>query len=114
MKLFAAALLMVVAILQYRLWVSDGGVRSVMVLKKAVATQTSENQGLLRRNDQLAAEVKDLKEGTAALEERARNDLGMIGASETFFQVVDAPPPGLPTPAPAPAPAEGVAAQHDP
>ena len=45
---------------------------------------------LVRRNDQLAAEVKDLKEGLAALEERARNDLGMIGANETFFQVVDA------------------------
>ena len=43
------------------------------------------------RNLQLAAEVKDLKEGLAALEERARNDLGMIGANETFFQVVDGP-----------------------
>ena len=50
----------------------------------------------MRRNDQLVAEVKDLKEGLAALEERARNDLGMIGASETFFQVVDADSrPGL-------------------
>jgi cell division protein FtsB len=114
MKLFAIVLLLVVAILQYRLWVSDGGVHSVMVLKKAVAAQTTDNQALLRRNDQLAAEVKDLKEGTAALEERARNDLGMIGTSETFFQVVDTPPPGMPSPAPAPAPAAGVAAQHGP
>jgi cell division protein FtsB len=114
MKLFAIVLLLVVAILQYRLWVSDGGIHSVIVLKKAVATQTSDNQALQRRNDQLAAEVKDLKEGTAAREDRARNDLGMIGTSETFFQVVDTPPVGMPMPAPPPAPAEGVAAQHGP
>jgi cell division protein FtsB len=89
MKLFAAALLLVLALLQYRLWISDDGIRSVMNLRDSVAAQKAENDGLLRRNDQLAAEVKDLKEGLAALEERARTDLGMVGANETFFQVVD-------------------------
>ena len=53
-------------------------------------------QHLKRRNDQLAAEVKDLKEGLSALEERARNDLGMVGASETFYQVADAASAGPP------------------
>jgi cell division protein FtsB len=89
MRVFAAALLLVLIGLQYRLWISDDGLRSVVSLKRSVAAQLAENGTLLRRNGQLAAEVKDLKEGMAALEERARNDLGMIGSNETFFQVVD-------------------------
>jgi cell division protein FtsB len=90
MRVFAAALLLVLIGLQYRLWVSDDGVRSMIGLKRSVAEQATENATLTRRNGELAAEVKDLKEGLSALEERARNDLGMIGANETFFQVVDA------------------------
>jgi cell division protein FtsB len=89
MRVFAAALLLVLLGLQYRLWVSDDGVRAVVGLTRSVAAQSAENRTLVRRNGQLAAEVKDLKEGMAALEERARNDLGMIGANETFYQVVD-------------------------
>ena len=89
MKVFAATLLVVLAALQYRLWISDDGVRSVIALRSGVAAQRGENAGLARRNQQLVAEVNDLKQGLAALEERARNDLGMIGASETFFQVID-------------------------
>lgn len=101
MKFFAAALLLVFAALQYRLWLSDDGIRSVMNLRESVAAQKSENDALGQRNGQLAAEVKDLKEGLNAIEERARNDLGMVGANETFFQVVDsgaatAPTPGMP------------------
>jgi cell division protein FtsB len=109
MKFFAAALVIVVALLQYRLWVADGGVRSVVNLKKAVAAQRTENESLNRRNLQLAAEVKDLKEGTAALEERARNDLGMIGSAETFYQVAEQASPGMPNTEVPPARAEGVA-----
>ena len=90
MRFFAAALLLVLLALQYRLWISEDGVHSVVRLKRGVAEQTAENATLVRRNGQLVAEVKDLKEGLAALEERARNDLGMIGANETFFQVVEA------------------------
>ena len=89
MRVFAVALLLVLAALQYRLWVSDEGVRAVITLRSSVAAQAAENQTLVQRNEQLVAEVKDLKEGLAALEERARNDLGMIGANESFFQVVD-------------------------
>jgi cell division protein FtsB len=100
MKFLAAALLLILAGLQYRLWVSDDGMRSVVSLRESVAVQTAENDALLRRNDQLAAEVKDLKEGLTALEERARTDLGMVGANETFFQVVDGATPAGPAPAP--------------
>ena len=99
MKLFGIALLLVLAALQYRLWLSDDGVRSVATLTEGVKAQTEENAALSRRNDQLVAEVKDLKEGLGALEERARTDLGMIGANESFFQVVE----GEPKPAAAPA-----------
>jgi cell division protein FtsB len=93
MKFYAAALLLVLVALQYRLWVSDDGLRSMLALNRSVKTQQAENRVLARRNSELAAEVKDLKEGLAAVEERARNDLGMIGSGEVFFQMIDANPP---------------------
>ncbi len=92
-RLFGAALLLAVLALQYRLWLSDDGIREVHRLQDAVAAQQQQNSELKERNEQLAAEVKDLKEGLDAVEERARSDLGMVGANETFYQVV--------TPAPA-------------
>jgi cell division protein FtsB len=92
MRFFAAVLFVVLLGLQYRLWISDDGLRSVLNLKKSVAAQRVENAILVQRNGQLAAEVKDFKGGTAALED------------ETFFQVVDpASRPAAPeavTPAP--------------
>ena len=93
MKWLAASLLAALLLLQYRLWLSGDGVREVWRLRSAVAVQQSENARLAERNRQLAAEVHDLKQGYAALEERARSDLGMIGANETFFQVL---PPAAP------------------
>ena len=64
--------------------------REVARLTRAVATQRGENEQLGERNRQLAAEVRDLKTGMDALEERARSDLGMIARNETFYQVVPA------------------------
>ena len=98
MKWLAAALAVVLVLLQYRIWVSDNGVRQVDRLRRAVATQQAENAQLTERNRQLAAEVRDLKTGMAALEERARSDLGMIARHETFYQVVPARPPDTPPP----------------
>jgi cell division protein FtsB len=89
MKVFAAFLLLLLVALQYRLWVSDDGVRSLMSLRRAVAAQKKENDELSRRNSELAGEVKDLKEGYSAVEERARYDLGMVGATESFYQIMD-------------------------
>ncbi|MFO7275628.1 MAG: cell division protein FtsB [Pseudomonadota bacterium] len=94
MKWLAAALLVVVVLLQYRLWLSEDGVRELRRLERAVAAQRAENERLADRNRQLAAEVRDLKKGMAALEERARSELGMIAANETFYQVV---PPTTPS-----------------
>ena len=90
--------------LQYRLWVSDDGMRDVWRLESAITTQRQENDRLRERNLTLSAEVRDLKDGRTAIEERARTDLGMIGANETFFQVVQptAPATGPETGTPAP------------
>jgi cell division protein FtsB len=88
MKWFAAALGVVVLLLQYRLWMSDEGVRELSRLEQAVEKQRAENEQLAGRNTQLAAEVRDLKKGVTALEERARSDLGMIAGNETFYQVI--------------------------
>jgi cell division protein FtsB len=100
MKYLAAGLLVVLLLLQYRLWLGEGGMREVSRLRGEIDTQREENQQLKERNRTLAAEVQDLKKGTIAIEERARTDLGMVGKGETFYQVV--PPKGAatrPTPA---------------
>ena len=88
MKWLAAALAVAVLLLQYRVWFSEDGVHSLSRLESAVAAQRTENEQLSERNRQLAAEVRDLKTGMDALEERARSDLGMIARNETFYQVV--------------------------
>ena len=88
MKGFAAALGLAMLLLQYRLWFSGDGVSEVLRMKAAVSAQEDQNRNLSERNRQLSAEVRDLKQGFVALEERARTDLGMIGTNETFFQVV--------------------------
>src|ERR1700726_4516204 len=92
MKWFTAALAVAVVLLQYRVWFSEDGVREVERLTHAVATQRADNEQRAERNRQLAAEVRDLKAGMDALEERARSDLGMIAPNETFYQVVPARP----------------------
>jgi cell division protein FtsB len=89
MKAFIAALLVLLVLLQFKLWLGDGGLRDIWDLQAAIEAQTGENQQLLERNQALAAEVNDLKEGLEAIEERARRELGMIRQGETFYQVVE-------------------------
>ena len=88
LKYFAAALLILLVLLQYRLWFGDAGVREVNRLQAEIEHQKVENDLLRERNRTLSAEVQDLKKGTTAIEERARTDLGMVGQRETFYQVV--------------------------
>jgi len=88
MKWFAAILVVATVLLQYRLWLSDNGIREVSRLKGEVQAQRAANDEFVQRNRQLAAEVTDLKSGMTALEERARSELGMIARNESFFQVV--------------------------
>lgn len=98
MKWLAMALGLVILATQYRLWISGDGVREVVQLRQAVATQRAENDRLAERNRQLAEEVRDLKQGYSALEERARSELGMVAANETYFQVVPPAPSGVARP----------------
>jgi cell division protein FtsB len=99
MRIFSAILALALVLLQYRLWISDQGLREVSRLQSAVDAQTSANREQGERNRQLVAEVTDLKVGLTALEERARSELGMVGNSETFYQVVTAATPAPPAPA---------------
>ncbi len=104
MKWYIAALGVLVLVLQYRIWLSPHGAREVLQLSSAVGKQAAENQELKARNQQFAAEVRNLKQGYEALEERARTELGLIAANETYFQVVPADHPAGPAPVnPAPA-----------
>ena len=89
MRLLVALLVVLLLLLQYALWLAPDGVREVWRLEDAVAEQEAENERLDERNEALRAEVKDLKTGVAAIEERARSELGMIREGETFYQVVE-------------------------
>jgi len=91
MRLLLLALCLSLLLLQGRLWVSGEGIREVRQLKAQVVERTEENRTLAARNAALEAEVQDLKQGLAAVEERARVDLGMIAAGETFFQITPQP-----------------------
>ncbi|WP_133499797.1 cell division protein FtsB [Cognatilysobacter terrigena] len=75
--------------LQTRLWRGEGGREAVDTLQRQVDAQAHENGGLRQRNDALAAEVEDLKSGEAAVEDRARSELGMIKPGEVFYRVVE-------------------------
>jgi len=92
-RIAIAFIVLLIVALQLKLWFGDGSIRTIWGLRQAVNAQVEENENLKKRNDHLAAEVKNLKEATDAIEERARNDLGMIGRNETFFQVADNPEP---------------------
>ncbi|MGH8029272.1 MAG: cell division protein FtsB [Arenimonas sp.] len=83
------ALGLLLAGLQAKLWWGDGGWRDAQTLRATVAAQRAENKRLQQRNDALAAEVEDLKSGEAAVEERARSELGMVKPGETFYRVVE-------------------------
>jgi cell division protein FtsB len=92
LRIIALVLVVLLAWLQYRLWFGNGGAREVAALEQQAARQARDNAGLKQRNATLAAEVVDLKSGEAAVEERARSELGMIKPGETFYRVVDSEP----------------------
>lgn len=88
MKIVVAILIVLLIIMQYRLWIGEGSVRTAIQLKQQIAAQEAENQKLRDSNQMLLAEVQDLKSGKQAVEEHARNDLGMVKKDETFYQIV--------------------------
>jgi cell division protein FtsB len=83
------ALVLVLVALQHRLWFGDGSIQEVADLDRRIAAQKAENDRLAERNRALDAEVKDLKSGLDAIEERARRELGMVRAGETFYLLVE-------------------------
>ena len=88
MKWLLSLLIVLLLLLQYKLWVGDGAVPEVVHLQKEVEKQRQYKKKLEERNASLAAEVKDLKQGYDAIEERARSEMGMIGKDETFYQLI--------------------------
>lgn len=86
-RVIVVVLLGLLVLLQFRLWVSQDGFAEVRRLHSNVTFQESENASLADRNRRLEAEVHDLKSGFAALEERARSDLGLILPEETFYVI---------------------------
>jgi cell division protein FtsB len=96
LRIVLVMLLVLLGWLQYRLWVGEGSEREVAQLRAQVERQARDNAGLRQRNEALAAEVEDLKSGEAAVEERARSELGMIKPGETFYRVVETPAPQQP------------------
>jgi cell division protein FtsB len=82
-------LVVLLAALQYRLWVGEGSLGEITVLRREIREQQAELERLRDRNRALHAEVEDLKRGLEAIEERARSEMGMIKEGEVFYQIVE-------------------------
>jgi cell division protein FtsB len=91
-KLLVVVLLILLGLLQYRLWFGDSNLRQVRIYQQQIEELQQEGARRKQRNQLLEAEVLDLKNGLEAVEERARQDLGMIKKGETFFQVIEPRP----------------------
>lgn len=85
-NILITVLVVLLVVSQIKLWFGDYGVVRLAALKKELAKQVDENNRLIKRNESLHAQVKELREGKEALEERARNQLGMIKEGEVFIQ----------------------------
>ena len=99
MRLLTLIFVILIAALQYPLWLGKGSWLRVWDLNQQITAQKTQNDSLKARNDMLDAEVRDLKQGYAAIEERARSELGMIKQDEVFYQVLE-PSPSAPAPNP--------------
>ena len=91
MKILGGILAALIVLIQYPLWLGRGGWLRVAEVDRQVSAQQASNGQLAARNVALEAEVRDLKQGLEAIEERARYELGMIRPGEVFFQVVEKP-----------------------
>ena len=89
MRILQALLTLIILGLQIRLWVGPGSMAEINRLENAITAQELENELLEECNRELIIEVQALKNGTDAVEEMARHDLGLIGENETFFMIVD-------------------------
>ena len=88
MRILGAILVGLIVLIQYPLWLGKGGWLTVWRLENKLDSEKTKNAKLETRNATLAAEVRDLKQGTEAIEERARSEMGMLRSDEVFFQFV--------------------------
>jgi cell division protein FtsB len=89
LKALTLIFVILIALLQYPLWLGKGSWLRVWDLNRQLKVQQEKNSALKARNDSLDAEVRDLKSGKAAIEERARSELGMVKQDEVFYQVLE-------------------------
>ena len=101
MKALTLIFVVLIALLQYPLWLGKGSWLRVWNVNQQIDEQKEKNASYKQRNETLNAEVRDLKQGNAAIEERARSELGMIKQDEVFYQVIEQ---ALPTQPASPAP----------
>jgi cell division protein FtsB len=111
LRWLALAFVALIAALQYPMWLGKGGWLQVRELDRQLAAQRDANARLKVRNDALDADVRDLKSGREAIEERARSELGMVKQDEVFFQLQQKTEQGAGTP---PAPATGPPSENAP
>lgn len=93
MRILTGILLGLFLLVQYPLWLGKGSWVQVWSTQEKLAQQQQLNTQLTARNAAMYAEVHDLKQGLGAIEERARNELGMVRKNEVFFQILDTAPP---------------------
>src|SRR4051812_5898030 len=93
MKWLTLVLVALVSLIQFPLWLGKGGWLRVQEVDQQIVTQRQTNARLTVRNAALDAEVRDLKQGLEAIEERARSELGMVRQDEIFFHVLEAAAP---------------------
>ena len=89
MRILQALLVMIILGLQIRLWTGPGSLAEISRLNESITLQENENSGLQSRNSELLHEVDELKTGTDAIEEMARQELGLIKDGEIFYMIVD-------------------------
>ena len=96
MKALTLIFVILIALLEYPLWLGKGSWLRVWNVNQQIDEQKDKNSTFKQRNETLNAEVRDLKQGNAAIEERARSELGMIKQDEVFYQVIDQALPAKP------------------
>jgi cell division protein FtsB len=96
MRVLAGILAALILLIQYPLWLGKGGWLRAWEVDRRLSAQKDTNEALERRNVALGAEVRDLKQGFDAIEERARYELGFVKPDEVFFQIVETPKPPAP------------------
>ena len=89
MKWLLGVLIILLVVLQYRLWIGEGSLAHAHRLENEVKLQKAENERMQERNRIMDVEVEELKTGLDTIEERARNDIGLIKKDETFFMIMD-------------------------